>query len=206
MLVFDLLSPISQTLWMWWSAHLATHFDLLECLDQVINSDGALSTSAAWVSVQWICIALMHLDRHKSPGVEFFFAALLPALAFVFLAIIGGVLMTRFKFTTRSPKNRFKNDFIKSGRWWGAIFVLIFSIVLVWYISVSQVSTWMSQLEYRATPFVLAHGFLERMRSYLRAGGFLLVGAGVLLAGLGQARFVVRYRGRVEYLVKKSRD
>ena len=36
MLVFDLLSPISQTLWMWWSAHLATHFDLLECLDQVI--------------------------------------------------------------------------------------------------------------------------------------------------------------------------
>jgi magnesium-transporting ATPase (P-type) len=148
----------------------------------------------------------MRFNRYDTQGLEFPMAVLMPTLAFVFLAIIGGMLMTRFRFNTRSRKSRLSNDFIKSGQWWGGLFVVSFSMVLVWYLGLFQVSIWTSQLEYRPEPFVLPHIFLERVRSYLRIGGLLLFSAGVLLGGLGQVRFIVRYRGRVEYLVKRSRD
>jgi hypothetical protein len=205
-LAFDILFSIAYKNWMRWSGQYATHFDPFEVIERLINSDSAVSISAAWVTVQWICMGLVHLNRHHTGGVELLMAALMPALVFFSLAVIGGILMTRFRFVTKVPRSCLRNDFIKSGRWWGGLFAVSISIVLVWYVCLSQGSIWISQLEDRSTPFILPHMLQEQLRSYFRMAGLLLLGSGVLLGGLGQIRFILRYRGRVSYLVKASRD
>jgi len=205
-LACDLVFPVAHTFWMRWSDQYATHFDLFQCLNILINSDGAVSISAAWVTVEWICLSLIRLNDHKVQGGEFFIVALMPAFTFILLAIIGGILMTRFKFATRTPRSHLRRDFTRSGQWWGGLFVIVLSIVLLWYVSVYQVSIWSSQLESGQIPVGLSHTFLVRVRGYFRTAGLLLFGAGVLLGGLGQIRFILRYRGRVQHFLMLSRD
>lgn len=205
-LAYDLIIPVAHTFWTQWSNRYVPNFDLNGDLNTLLNSDSSVSTSAAWVTVKWICIGLIRLNRHHVKAGEFFMVALMPALSFFLLAIVGGILMTRFKFTTRVPRTHLRNDFIKSGQWWGWGFVLVLSAVLVWYVGLFQVSIWQSQLESVHTTNGFNFLILERVRGYFRTAGVLMLAAGVLLGGLGQIRFILRYRGRVDHFVRLSRD
>jgi hypothetical protein len=205
-LAFDLIFPLAHTFWMRWANRYSTNLDPLKCIEILVNSDSAVSTSAAWVTLQWICIGLIRFNRHEPQGGELLIVALIPALTFVLLSIVGGTLMTRFRFTTRTPKSRLRNDFIKSGQWWGGLFLVSLALVLVWCLSIYQVSFWSSWLESGYAPGGLSYVFQERVRRYLRTSGLLLFGGGVVLGGLGQIRFILRYRGRVEHLLRLSHD
>jgi hypothetical protein len=145
--------------------------------------------------LRFVCSVVVNLllNNYTTQAYVFTFMGMfiLPAAAYLLTIIPVVFVMKRFKWCLVRKKHPDSRDFIKSGKYW--LYLLLPILVVTFFVVILK---YVPQVLFYSIDYT--SDYLANIRStisYLSYLGYSFLCTGIILVGVTQLRFMIRYRG-----------